>query len=242
MPVIARQRGVVGDGAARFPPPAPALSAILGPVNAVDLSLITGGFTIAAVAVTFGGNYLRDRARDRRAGQLARDSAIADLLTTSVALVLAVNAIRAAYQHRTNGRLRLLIAAALLQDLPNLDAWRDLIDRDVIRTSLRTATGLARDQETDSRTIALDYAGMVLPQMGRFFAAVTAVAMGPSKEIAGAARQLGIAGGALLEAAGAKKRNHARAQDRFDRELGKFRAAADRRRQFRAVKPSSLAG
>ena len=72
---------------------------------------------------------------------------------------------------------------------------------------------------------------MVLPQMGRFFAAVTAVTMGPDKEVANAARQLGTAGGALLEAAGTKKRNHARAQDRFDRELGKFRATADRRRQ-----------
>ena len=172
---------------------------------------------------------LRDRARDRRAEKLARDSAIADLLTTSVELVLAINAIRAAYQHRTNARSRLLTAAALLQDLPNLDAWRDLTDWDVIRTSLRTATGPARDQETDSRTIALDYAGMVLPQISRFFAAVTAVTMGPGKEIADAARQLGTTGGALLEAAGARKRNHARAQDRFDRELGKLRAAADRR-------------
>ena len=89
----------------------------------------------------------------------------------------------------------------------------------------------ADNQETDSRTIALDYAGMVLPQISRFFAAVTAVTMGPGKEIADAARQLGTTGGALLEAAGARKRNHARAQDRFDRELGKLRAAADRRRQ-----------
>ena len=56
------------------------MSVILSPVNALDLSLITGGFTIAAVAVTFSGNYLRDRARDRRAEKLARDSVIADVL------------------------------------------------------------------------------------------------------------------------------------------------------------------
>lgn len=207
------------------------MSAILGTVNAPDLSLITGGFTIAAVVVTFGGNYVLGKARDRQAEKQARDSAIADLLTTSVELVLAVNAIRAAYQHRTSTRARLLIAATLLRDLPNLDSWGDLIDREVMRASLRTATGLARDQETDNRTIVLDYAGMVLLQTSRFFAAVTAVTMGPDKEITDAARQLGAAGGTLLEATGARKRNHAKARSRFDQELGKFRAVADRRRQ-----------
>ena len=147
---------------------------ILGTVNDPGLALITGGFTITAVAVTFGGNYLRDKARDRRADKQSRDSAIADLLTASVEMVLAVNTARAAYQHRSNTRARLMIAAALLQDLPNLDSWRDLTDRDVIRTSLRTATGLARDQDTGNRTIVLDYAGIVIPQASRFFAAVTA--------------------------------------------------------------------
>jgi len=47
--------------------------------------------------VRLRGNYLRDKARDRRADKQSRDSAIADLLTTSVGLVLAVNAARAAY-------------------------------------------------------------------------------------------------------------------------------------------------
>lgn len=40
---------------------------MLGMVTDLDLSLITGGFTIAPVAVTFGGNYLRDKTRDRQA-------------------------------------------------------------------------------------------------------------------------------------------------------------------------------
>ena len=36
-------------------------------MNALDLSLITGGLTIAAVAVTLSGNYMRDRASGRQA-------------------------------------------------------------------------------------------------------------------------------------------------------------------------------
>ena len=202
---------------------------MLGTVTDLDLSLITGGFTIAAVAVTFGGNYLRDKARDRRADKQSRDAAIADLLTASVELVLAVNAIRAAYQHRTNARARLMIAAALMRDLPNLDTWKDLTDRDVMRTLLRTATGIAREQDTNARTIVLDYTGMVTPQMSRFFAAVTAVTMGPDKALAAAARQLGTAGGALTETVGARKRKYARARSRFERELGKFRSVAAQR-------------
>jgi hypothetical protein len=140
-------------------------------VTDLSLALITGGFTIAAVAVTFGGNYLLDRARDRRADRKSRDSALADLLTTSVELVLAVNVIRAAYQYRTNNRARLMIAAAVLQDVPNLDSWKDLTDRDVQRTILRTTVGLARDRDAETRTTAADYAGMVTPQTSRFFAA-----------------------------------------------------------------------
>jgi len=202
---------------------------MLGAVTDLDLVLATGGFTIGAVVVTFGGNYLLERARDRRAGRQARDSAIADLLSTSVELVLAVNVIRAAYQYRTSNRARLMIAAAVLRDLPNLDSWKDLTDRDVQRTILRTTIGLARDRDAETRTTAADYAGMVTPQTSRFFAAVTAVTMGPDKKIADAARQLGAAGGALLEAAGARKRKHESARSRFERELGKFRAAADRR-------------
>ena len=184
---------------------------MLDTVSELALALITSGSTIAAVIVTFGGNYLRDKVRHRRADRQARDSALADLLTTSVELVLAVNAIRAAYQYRTSNRARLMIGAALLRDLPNLDSWKDLTDRDVQRTALRTIVGLARDQDTETRTIVTDYAGMVIPQTSRFFAAVTAVTMIADKKTADTARQLGIAGGALLEAAGARKRQHARA-------------------------------
>jgi hypothetical protein len=81
---------------------------------------------VSPLVVTFGGNYVRGKARDRRAEKQARDSAIADLLTTSVELALGVNAVRAAHQHRTSARARLMVAAALLRDLPNLESWKDL--------------------------------------------------------------------------------------------------------------------
>jgi len=79
---------------------------MLGVVTDLELSLITDGFTIAGVLVTFGGSYMLDRARDRRAAGQSRDSAIADLITTSVELVLAVNTIRAAYQHKSTRGFR----------------------------------------------------------------------------------------------------------------------------------------
>jgi hypothetical protein len=202
---------------------------MLGTVSDLDVALITGGFTVAAVMVTFGGNYLLDQARDRRAARQARASAIADLLTTSVELVLAVNAIRAAYQYRTSNRARLMIGAALLRDLPNLDSWKDLTDRDVQRTMLRTVMGLSRDRDDEARATVVDYTGMVIPQTSRFFAAVTAVTLGEDKKTADAARQLGTAGAVLLEASGASRRQHAKARGRFERELGKFRTTVDRR-------------
>lgn len=75
----------------------------------------------------------------------------------------------------------------------------------------------------------MDFAGLVVPKTNRFFAAVTAVTLGPDKELAAAARQLGDAAGGLLEVAGARKRKLIQARIRFERDLGKFRAAADRR-------------
>jgi hypothetical protein len=93
-----------------------------GAVTDLDLALITGGFTVTAVIVTFGGNYLLDRARDRRASRQARDAAIADLLTTSVELLLAVNGVRGAYRTSTFGWSWLLFVLSLVRDLPDIDS------------------------------------------------------------------------------------------------------------------------
>lgn len=204
---------------------------MLGAMTDLDVALITGGFTVAAVVVTFGGNALLDTVRARRAARESRDAAIAEVLAASMDLVLAVSAIRSAHQHRTNGRAGMLIAAALLRDLPDLNSWKALTDRPVQRTALRTLTSLAREQDEAARMVALDYAAMVVPKTNRFFAAVTAVTLGPDKELAGAARQLGTAGGELLETAGARKRKQAAARSQFERDLGKFRSAADRRKR-----------
>jgi hypothetical protein len=204
---------------------------MLGQVSDLDVALITGGFTIGAVIVTFGGNALGAMWRARHAAREARDAAIAEVLAASVDLVLAVNAVRVAHQYRTNNRARLLIAAALLRDLPDLDSVKALTDRHVLRTALGTVTGLARERDGDTRMIALDFAAIVVPKTNRFFAAVTAITLGPDKELAAAARRLATAGGELLEASGARKRRQASTRRVFDRELGKFRAAADRRRR-----------
>jgi hypothetical protein len=204
---------------------------MLGEVTDLDVALITGGFTITAVIVTFGGNALLDMVRARRAARESRGAAIAEVLTASIDLVLAVNAIRAAYQHRTNSRARMLIAAALLRDLPDLNSWKALTERYITRTALSTLTGLVRERDEDTRMIVLDFASLVVPKTNRFFAAVTTVTLGPDKELAGATRQLSTAGAELLETSGARKRKQDRARSRFERELGKFRAAADRRKR-----------
>lgn len=119
---------------------------MLGEVTDLDVALITGGFTITAVIVTFGGNALLDMVRARRAARDSRGAAIAEVLTASIDLVLAVNAIRAAHQHCTDSRARMLIAAALLRDLPDLNSWKALTDRHVTRTALSTLTALCASE------------------------------------------------------------------------------------------------
>jgi hypothetical protein len=97
-------------------------------VSELDIALITGGFTIAAVVVTFGGSAVADSLKARRAAKDARDQAIAEVLAASMDLVLAVASLRVAYQHRTTGRERLLIGAAVLRDVPFVSSWRGLSD------------------------------------------------------------------------------------------------------------------
>ena len=53
---------------------------MLSAVSDLGLTLITGGFTIGAVIVTFAGTALLDRARARRAAKESRDAAIAEVL------------------------------------------------------------------------------------------------------------------------------------------------------------------
>ena len=57
-----------------------------GAVTDLDVALITGGFTIGAVGVTFGGNALLELARARRAARQSRDAAIAEVLAASIDL------------------------------------------------------------------------------------------------------------------------------------------------------------
>jgi len=161
-------------------------------VNNLDVALITGGFTIGAVVVTFGGSAFLDSLKTRRAARQARDQAIAELLAASLDLVLAVQTIRVAHQHRTSNRVRLMAAAALLSDLPELKSWKEITDWHVMRSVLATARALAREQ--DARVVAFDMATTVVARTNRFFAAATALTLEPDTKLADAAPNLSDAG------------------------------------------------
>ncbi len=197
----------------------------------LSIALITGGFTLGAVALTFTGTAVTDRLRSRRAARDAQDAAITELLAASADLVQAAAAIRIGWAHRTGWRQRLLIGAAVLPDFQPVRSWKDFTDHAIQRALLRTVTDLAREQDAAARALALDYAAVVIPRTNRFFAAAVTLTLGPDKQLADAARKLAAAGGQMMEAAGARPRKLARARGRFEKELGAFRTVADRRRR-----------
>jgi hypothetical protein len=190
-----------------------------------------GGFTLGAVALTFGGNILTDWRRNSRASKAARDAAIAEVLAAAIDLMQAVNVIRSNWKHQTNWRARLLIVAALMRDIPDVHSWKDLADRALMRKLLCTARGLAHKQDEAALTFTLDYATTVAPRASRFYAAVTALTLGGDRELAEAARKLAQAGAALLEAAEERDGKLASARGRFEKQLAAFRAVADQRRR-----------
>jgi hypothetical protein len=82
-------------------------------VTDLSVALITGGFTLGAVALTFAGSTVNDLLRNRRAARNARDAAIAELLAAAIDLVQAVNVIRSSWKHQTNWRARLPVRRVL---------------------------------------------------------------------------------------------------------------------------------
>jgi hypothetical protein len=170
-----------------------------------------------------------DHLRSRRAARDAQNAAITEVLTASIDLAQAVGMNRERWSRQTAWRARILIVAAIMQAIPDLRSWSDLADRAVLRNLLGTARDLARGQEEAARTFTLDYATTTAPRTSRFFAAVSTLTLGADKELADAARNLGEAGSAFLEAAGARNKQLTRARGRFEKELRAFRAVADKR-------------
>jgi len=204
--------------------------------SAVELSLITGGFTAGAVAITFAGNMALDMVRDRRSARLARDAAIADLQTASSELALAVENIRTAYRRNFSDHLvyeRTLDAITLVHQLwPIESSWKSVAaGRSFWEKLLHVISQEAIEQNARSRTIALDYAAMIGPQVARFFAAAVAAPLARDEALSLAASNVAVAGTALLRSVTAPKRKYAVAQRRFREKVGDFEVAAGRRRQ-----------
>jgi hypothetical protein len=130
------------------------------------------------VALTFAGNAVTGHQRDRRAARDARDAAIAELLAASIDLVQAVNVIRSRWKHQTAWRARMLIAAALMRDIPDVSSWKDVTDRSLLRRLLGSVRDLAREQDEAAPTFTLDYSATVAPKTSRFYVAVTALTLG----------------------------------------------------------------
>jgi hypothetical protein len=206
-------------------------TACLSGVSNLGIALIAGGFTVVAVIVTFAGNAVLARQRSRHAASAARDAAIAELLAASTDLLLAVNVIRAGWQHRTAWRTRLLLGAGILPHLYPVKTWKDFTQPGIQQALMQALTSIARQQDDAARTLALDYAAMVIPRMNRFFAAAVAITLGSDKNLADAARKAASAAGQLMETAGARPRKLAQARGAFEREMGAFRAVADKRRR-----------
>lgn len=198
-------------------------------VSGLTIALISGGFTLGGVALTFGGTFVRDWRRARRDEHASRDAAVRELLAASVDLGHAVQVLRGGWGQRTATRGRLLAGATVLRTLPELQSRKDVTSYPVLRAFLSATRDIAMEQNEDSRRLALDYTTVIVPRTSRFYAAVTALTLGTDRRLADAARRLAEAGGELVEAAAARRSKHTAARERFERELGAFRKVVDKR-------------
>jgi Bacterial regulatory proteins, luxR family len=115
--------------------------------GAVSIALITGGFTLGAVALTLAGNAVTGHQRDRRAARNARDAAIAELLAASIDLVQAVNVVRGNRKHQTDGRARMLIAAELFLSPHTIKSQMQSLYRKLDATTRHQAITRAHELE-----------------------------------------------------------------------------------------------
>jgi hypothetical protein len=201
-------------------------------VSGLELALITGGFTLGAVAVTFAGNWALEWARERRAGRRERQRALAELLTAAVDLMSGTHAIRAAYEKqggwrrlaRNGGVLIAAIGPVLPPDGPVLRTrqdWGELLDWRRMAPMLDRLLTVLWKLDDRQRVAALDVNALLVARAVRFNAAVSALTLGEhaGKDVRAAVRDLVEAAGELLEAVMASPRKYARTRRRAERAL-----------------------
>ena len=204
-------------------------------LTSLELALIPAGAALVGVALGIIGNAYLERQRDRRAARHERDQAIAELLTATIDLVAAVQAVRAAYQQQTTWRHYIRISATILAAVGSVMTSGEKLSSEMLQDWHRLSPGLDRilsaDRELDDRqrTIALDLATIVAPRTVRFYAAVSVLTLGPDRRIADAVRDLTPAVGALLDVIAAKKKKYDPVRARVDKALATFRTVADQR-------------
>ena len=161
-----------GDVSCRSQPADPPLghACAVTSLTPLELALIPAGAALVGVALGIIGNASLERQRDRHTARHERDQAIAELLTATIDLVAAVQAVRAAYQQQTTWRHYIRISATILAAVGTVMTSGEKLSSEMLKDWHRLSPGLDRilaaDRELDDkqRTIALDLATIVAPR------------------------------------------------------------------------------
>ena len=213
-------------------------------VTGLELALIPAGSVLAGVALGIGGQGWLDSRKERRAGLDARDQAIAELLTATVDIIQGAQALRGAYEGQAGWRRHVRRGAAIVSAaglaLPGTGAGptprtggerSDVLDWRMLSSALDRLLAEIRQLDDHQRRLALDVAAVLSPRTARFYAAVSALTLGPDKEMAAAVRKLAPAVTGLVEVVGARRPAYDTARDRAQQALREFRDTADKRQR-----------
>jgi hypothetical protein len=200
-------------------------------VTPLEVAIISPAAALVGVALGGLGTAYQDRVRQRRAARREQRQAIAELLTATVDLVTAAQAVRSAYQQQRWTdfiRRAAVIVSAIGGTMDRGEGLTlNLLRWDRVGPGFERVLAELGQRDDRQRTIALDMATVVVPRSSRFYAAVATLTLGDDKEITVAVRELANAVGAFMETLGDKDRKYASARDRVTEALGNFRTVAD---------------
>lgn len=189
----------------------------------------TVGAAFLGAIVAYIGSALQQRRQDERAARIRIERGVAESLSAALDILMGVRAMREAHSMRTKPRYYLNIAGVLLTAMPELASLNDLTEYETIRSLVRSALDLLHERSESSRVVALDLASVVVPKLSAFFTVAAMLTLGEDRKIAEGVRDLTPKVTAVVEGAGARKREFERLTNEMQKAMEDFRKIADQR-------------
>lgn len=201
--------------------------------SAVDIAIVTGGFTLGAVVLTYLGSGLHDRQQRRRQESAAREQRVAEVVAAADGLRQRVRLYRDAWAvgHGKSTAAGVQVGRIARDMLPDSTPLK--LSQYLAATAVTVASELAVDGILGklANTAGSMYLEAVTPAVDRLITAVAPLRISPDPDLAAAAKNLTIAATVYADEAKSGDKKLKRADEAFDNSLTHFISISARQKR-----------